>query len=113
MLDTASVDDLDGELTWLAGVLGDERDREVLQARMRGLLDALPAELVLGEHQDSVVARTLLRHLAVNETQAFTYGLLYAAEHRRGQESLTAFTTIWVEDHRTGRRLLERLDRPQ
>ena len=234
LLDPAAVGDLDGELRWLAGVLGGERDREVLETRMRFLLDALPPELVLGpvrarlldeelrggqlkshaavlhtlrgprylallnsldalaaappvtdaatgparvvlppllrrawkrldhraahalatgvdtdfhdtrkaakqarytadaltpalghtaarvgqlakdvqtglgDHQDSVVARTLLRHLAVNETQGFTYGLLYAAERRRGQESLTAFTTLWAQNRRTGRRLLDR-----
>ncbi len=237
LLDPAAIGDLDGELRWLAGVLGGERDREVLETRMRSLLDALPAELVLGpvrarlldeelrggqlkshtavlhalrgpryltlldrldtvaaapvftdaaagparvvlpgllrrawkrldhraghalatgvdtdfhdtrkaakaaryaaetlapvlggpaarvgqlakdvqtvlgDHQDSVVARTLLHHLAVNENQGFTYGLLYAAERRRGQESLAAFTTLWAQDRRTGRRLLHRLDR--
>lgn len=72
---------------------------------------AKDVQTVLGDHQDSVVARTLLRHLAVTETQAFTYGLLHAAEHRAGQESLTAFGILWAQDRHTGRRLLDRLGR--
>ena len=46
---------------------------------------------MLGDHQDSVVARDLLRELAV-EVQldggnAFTFGRLHAAEEYRGERS--------------------------
>jgi CHAD domain-containing protein len=47
---------------------------------------------LLGEHQDSVVARSALRQFAT-ETHAkghnaFTYGLLYAIEYRRAEQAL-------------------------
>jgi CHAD domain-containing protein len=54
---------------------------------------------VLGDHQDSVVARELLRQLAV-EVQlsggnAFTYGRLHAAEEFRGERSYQDFLELW------------------
>lgn len=39
---------LGGELHWLAGLLGEVRDREVLRERLAGEIAALPAELLLG-----------------------------------------------------------------
>jgi CHAD domain-containing protein len=54
---------------------------------------------VLGEHQDSVVSRDLLRHLAVevhlDGGNAFTFGRLHAAEEHRGIRSRDAFFTLW------------------
>src|SRR5664280_2525898 len=41
-------DRLEGELTWLADVLGEPRDREVMLDRLRGELAALPVEQALG-----------------------------------------------------------------
>jgi CHAD domain-containing protein len=54
---------------------------------------------VLGEHQDSVVSRDLLRTLALQVYaeggNAFTYGRLHAAEESRGNASKTAFHHLW------------------
>ncbi|WP_433165007.1 CHAD domain-containing protein [Kribbella sp. CA-247076] len=54
---------------------------------------------VLGEHQDSVVSRDLLRQLAVqvhlDGGNAFTFGRLHAAEEQRGTRSRDAFYTLW------------------
>jgi CHAD domain-containing protein len=45
---------------------------------------------LLGDHQDSVVARATLRRLAAEAHakghSAFTYGLLYALEHQRAEQ---------------------------
>ncbi|MEU4603248.1 CYTH and CHAD domain-containing protein [Kribbella sp. NPDC023972] len=54
---------------------------------------------VLGEHQDSVVSRDLLRQLAVQVQldggNAFTFGRLHAAEEHRGTRSRDAFYQLW------------------
>ncbi|MEU4193105.1 CYTH and CHAD domain-containing protein [Kribbella sp. NPDC026611] len=54
---------------------------------------------VLGEHQDSVVSRDLLRDLAVqvhlDGGNAFTFGRLHAAEEHRGHTSRKAFFKLW------------------
>jgi CHAD domain-containing protein len=54
---------------------------------------------ILGEHQDSVVARDLLRELAVqihlDGGNAFTFGRLHAAEQHRGTASAQAFFKLW------------------
>jgi len=54
---------------------------------------------VLGDHQDSVVARDLLRQLAVqvhlSGGNAFTFGRLHAAEEQRSDNSLKAFLELW------------------
>jgi CHAD domain-containing protein len=54
---------------------------------------------VLGEHQDSVVSRDLLRQLAVqvhlDGGNAFTFGRLHAAEEVRGINSRDAFYELW------------------
>jgi CHAD domain-containing protein len=54
---------------------------------------------ILGEHQDSVVSRELLHHLAL-EVYAeggnpFTYGRLHATEESRGNTSREAFYELW------------------
>jgi CHAD domain-containing protein len=41
-------DDLDTELKWYAGLLGEVRDCQVQQWRFRAALDAMPDELILG-----------------------------------------------------------------
>lgn len=48
LLDRAQTDPLRDELRWLAGVLGVARDVEVMHARVRAMVAAEPAELVLG-----------------------------------------------------------------
>jgi CHAD domain-containing protein len=72
-------------------VLGDEATD--LAAR------AEEVQEVLGEFQDSVVSRDLLRQLAVqvhlDGGNAFTFGRLHAAEEHRGTHSRQAFFTLW------------------
>lgn len=72
-------------------VLGDEADGLVSRAK--------EVQEVLGDHQDSVVARDLLRELAVqvylDGGNAFTFGRLHAAEERRGEASRIAFLELW------------------
>jgi CHAD domain-containing protein len=72
-------------------VLGDEAGD--LAAR------AEEVQEVLGEHQDSVVSRDLLRRLAVqvhlDGGNAFTFGRLHAAEEQRGTNSRNAFFDLW------------------
>ncbi|MFE7028703.1 CHAD domain-containing protein [Streptomyces sp. NPDC057621] len=48
VLDREATDSVRGELKWLAGELGAERDQEVLMERLSGEIAALPEELVLG-----------------------------------------------------------------
>jgi CHAD domain-containing protein len=48
VLDRTVTDPLGDELKWLAGELGVDRDQEVLAARLRARLDALPPTLLLG-----------------------------------------------------------------
>jgi CHAD domain-containing protein len=58
---------------------------------------------VLGEHQDSVVSRDLLRELAVqvhlDGGNAFTFGRLHAVEEFRGIRSRDAFFVLWPTLH--------------
>ncbi|MFC5265174.1 CHAD domain-containing protein [Kribbella qitaiheensis] len=57
------------------------------------------AQEVLGDHQDSVVARELIRQLAVQVQldggNAFTFGRLHAAEESRGERSYWEFLELW------------------
>ncbi|MCW2804291.1 MAG: hypothetical protein JWN06_2508 [Propionibacteriaceae bacterium] len=48
LFDAAQAEALDGELRWIALVLGEVRDAEVMSARLESQLAALPAEDVLG-----------------------------------------------------------------
>jgi CHAD domain-containing protein len=71
--------------------LGDEATGLVSRAK--------EVQEVLGDHQDSVVARDLLRQLAVqvylDGGNAFTFGRLHAAEEQRGEASRIAFLELW------------------
>jgi CHAD domain-containing protein len=64
---------------------------------------------VLGEHQDSVVARSALRQLGVrihlDGDNAFTIGRLHALEQVRGEDAAAAFDAAWsaVSKRRTRR----------
>ena len=55
---------------------------------------------VLGEHQDSVVARAALRDLGVrihlDGDNAFTIGRLHALEQSRGDAAVAAFESAWA-----------------
>jgi CHAD domain-containing protein len=72
-------------------VLGDGAEGLVSRAK--------EVQEVLGDHQDSVVARDLLRDLAVrvylDGGNAFTFGRLHAAEEQRGEASRIAFLELW------------------
>ncbi|MFF1817371.1 CHAD domain-containing protein [Kribbella sp. NPDC058245] len=72
-------------------VLGDEA--ETLAAR------AEEVQEVLGDFQDSVVSRELLRELAVQTHldggNAFTFGRLHALAEARGKASAAAFFELW------------------
>ncbi|MGP2437332.1 CYTH and CHAD domain-containing protein [Streptomyces sp. JW3] len=48
VLDRSVTDPIGDELKWLAGVLGQDRDREVLTARLTAALDDVPPDLVHG-----------------------------------------------------------------
>lgn len=48
MLDVSRIGDLDGELKWFAGLLGDVRDCQVQLGRLSEVLEDLPDELILG-----------------------------------------------------------------
>ncbi len=48
LLDRDRTDPVRDELRWLAGVLGDVRDTEVMHARLRALVGTEPADLVVG-----------------------------------------------------------------
>ncbi|MFI5692129.1 CHAD domain-containing protein [Kribbella sp. NPDC051586] len=54
---------------------------------------------ILGEHQDSVVSRDLLHHLALevyaDGGNPFTFGRLHATEEHRGNTSREAFYQLW------------------
>ena len=54
LLDRSVTDPLRDELRWLAGVLGEARDVEVMHARLRELIAAEPPELVLGPVRETV-----------------------------------------------------------
>jgi CHAD domain-containing protein len=55
---------------------------------------------MLGEHQDSVVARTALRNLGVrlhlDGDNAFTIGRLHALEQVRGSSAIAGFESAWT-----------------
>jgi len=59
---------------------------------------------VLGEHQDSVVARGELRTLGVAASadgdSGFTFGLLYGHEQVRAAEALARFDDAWKRARR-------------
>ena len=61
----------------------------------KGLVKALTElQEVLGAHQDSVVARELLREVARTAPDAFGYGVLYARQERVGEETLRELPAV-------------------
>jgi CHAD domain-containing protein len=67
IIDRAGTRELTDELKWLAGVLGEARDLEVLRARFTHAVDGLPDELVVGP-----VQARLTRFFTGRETDART-----------------------------------------
>ncbi|WP_432886448.1 CHAD domain-containing protein [Kribbella sp. CA-245084] len=72
-------------------VLGDDATALAAQAE--------EVQEILGEHQDSVVSRDLLHHLALevfaDGGNPFTFGRLHATEEARGNTSRAAFYELW------------------
>ena len=68
---------LRGELKWLAGVLGEVRDAEVMRDRLRGLLASEPGDLVMGP-----VSRRLDEDLSATYSSGYTT-LLEALDQER------------------------------
>ena len=68
LLEEEQTDPLRDELRWLAAVLGDARDAEVMHARLLGLIAAEPDELVLGKVRERVDAVMTRRHAAAHAT---------------------------------------------
>lgn len=56
---------------------------------------AAALQTVLGEHQDSVVARGWLRAAAGTGRRAFVAGLLYGIEHSKGRQAREEWTAAW------------------
>ena len=67
LLDRATTDPVRDELRWLAGVLGEARDAEVMHARLRRLVAAEPSELVLGRVLDRIDTTMVQRHRAAHD----------------------------------------------
>jgi CHAD domain-containing protein len=79
---------LRAELKWLADVLGEARDTEVLEAALHGRLAALPAELLLGPVQARVTS-----HFASREASA-RGSVLEALDSARYLSLLDALTAL-------------------
>lgn len=62
LLDREVTDPVRTELRWLAGVLGQVRDAEVVHARLTALVDAEPPELVVGQVRRQVDVEMRRRH---------------------------------------------------
>jgi inorganic triphosphatase YgiF len=54
LLDRSAIGDMDGELKWFAGLLGDVRDCEVQQSRFTDALDGVADDLILGPVQTRI-----------------------------------------------------------
>lgn len=67
LLDRTQTDPLRDELRWLAGVLGEARDAEVMHARLGKLIAAEPDDLVLGKVRDRVDSFMIRRHRAAHD----------------------------------------------
>ena len=77
VIDRSATRELTTELRWLAGVLGDARDLEVLRARFTSGVDGLPDELVVGP-----VQARLTRFFSRREADART-GVIAALDSDR------------------------------
>ena len=84
VIDRSATRELTDELKWLAGVLGDARDLEVLHARFTHAVQELPDDLVVGP-----VQARLTRYFAGREADART-ALIAALDSDRFLALLTA-----------------------
>lgn len=122
VVDVARAGALSDELRWFAGLLGEIRDREVLEARLLDELAELPPELVLGP-----IAQQISEELAAGRAAAWTavlteldgnrYRALLAELHRwRSDAPLTKDATAPAAKakkyvKRATKKLDKRLDR--
>jgi len=97
IIDRAATRELTDELKWLAGVLGDARDLEVLHARFTHAVDELPDELVVGP-----VQARLTRHFAGREADART-ALIGALDSDRYLALLAAIDRLLADTPLTAR----------
>lgn len=67
LLDRERTEPIRDELRWLARVLGEVRDAEVMHARLRHMVAAEPPELVLGKVQTRIHIAMTARHRAASE----------------------------------------------
>jgi CHAD domain-containing protein len=91
VVDRSDTRELTTELRWLAGVLGDARDLEVLRARLTRAVEKLPDELVVGP-----VQARLTRFFAGREADART-ALIAALDSERYLELLAAIDRLLVD----------------
>jgi len=109
IVERSATRELANELKWLAGVLGDARDLEVLHARFTQAVEQLPDELVLGP-----VQARLTRFFAGREAEART-ALIAALDSERFLALLAAIDRLLTEPPMTrhardrGRRALPAL----
>lgn len=96
VVDRSATRELTAELRWLAGVLGDARDLEVLHARFTDAVAELPDELVLGP-----VHARLTRFFAGREADART-ALIAALDSDRYLALLAAVDRLLAEPPLTG-----------
>ena len=97
VVDRSGTRELTGELKWLAGVLGDARDLEVLHARFTHAVDELPEELVVGP-----VQARLTRYFAPREADART-ALIAALDSDRYLALLAAVDRLLADPPLTRR----------
>jgi CHAD domain-containing protein len=117
-LDEAAVGDLDTELKWCAGLLGEVRDCQVQQRRFSDALDELPDELILGpvparirNHLQGIElpARTRLSEAMDSERYA---GVLEALRQLRVEPPVNQDITpkdLWKKARRAQRKADRRL----
>ncbi|MFF0203919.1 CHAD domain-containing protein [Streptomyces sp. NPDC005017] len=87
VLDREVTDEIRGELKWLAGELGPERDQEVLMERISHGVGTLPGELVLGPVAARLQVWDVARHA---EDHRRTLDALHSARYLALLDTLTA-----------------------
>jgi CHAD domain-containing protein len=97
VVDRSASRELTTELRWLAGVLGDARDLEVLNERFTSAVEALPDELAVGP-----VQARLTRYFARRETDARTT-VIAALDSDRYLELLAAVDRLLADPPLTRR----------
>jgi CHAD domain-containing protein len=116
MLDVSQVGDMDGELKWFAGLLGDVRDCQVQLNRFSEALDDLPDELILGPVKSRI--RNHLRGIELPARKRVTEAmgsaryrdLMAVLRHWRAEPPLHGATsTLRKRARRAGRKADRRL----